>query len=78
MCWPAEALQRVPQILRYEGGQQYGAHYDSLQGREDSPRVATALMYLNDDPLLRGGETAFPEARLHGRVSCLVLLLTFP
>ena len=47
------------QILRYEDGQQYGAHYDSLQG--SSPRVATVLMYLNEDPQLRGGETAFPE-----------------
>ena len=49
------------QILRYEYGQSYGAHYDSLHG--DSPRIATVLMYLNDDPLLWGGETAFPEAR---------------
>lgn len=56
------------QILRYEGGQQYGAHYDSLQGHQDSPRVATVLMYLNNDLLLRGGETAFPEARLQGGV----------
>ena len=36
------------QILRYEHGQRYGAHYDSLHG--DSPRIATVLMYLNDDP----------------------------
>ena len=35
--------------------------------------MATVLMYLNDDPLLLGGETAFPEARLHERVGCLVL-----
>ena len=47
------------QVLRYEAGQQYGAHYDSLQG--GAPRVATVLMYLSADPLLRGGETAFPE-----------------
>ena len=72
--WRAEALQRVLQILRYEGGQQYGAHYDSLQGHEDSPRMATALMYLNDDPRLRGGETVFPEARLHRRLACRIRL----
>ena len=64
------------QILRYEGGQQYGAHYDALQGREDSPRVATVLMYLNGDPLLRGGETAFPQARAHERAGCAALLWT--
>jgi len=53
----------APQVLRYEAGQQYGAHYDSLQG--GAPRVATVLMYLSADPLLRGGETAFPEVRAH-------------
>lgn len=51
----------APQVLPYENGQQYGAHYDSLQG--GAPRVATVLMYLSADPLLRGGETAFPEVR---------------
>ena len=55
------ACEASPQILRYAEGQQYGAHYDSLHG--DSPRIATVLMYLNDDPTLWGGETAFPEAR---------------
>ncbi|KAK9842565.1 hypothetical protein WJX81_006326 [Elliptochloris bilobata] len=53
--------QEDMQILRYEQGQQYGAHYDSLQDHEGSPRVATVLIYLNSDPLLWGGETAFPE-----------------
>eukprot|EP00951_Prasinocladus_malaysianus_P042140 scaffold506032_cov17-Prasinocladus_malaysianus.AAC.2 len=32
------------QVLRYEDGQKYGAHYDSLT--EGSPRIATVLMYL--------------------------------
>ena len=36
--------------------------------------MATVLMYLNNDPLLRGGETAFPEVRLHGNVNRLALL----
>lgn len=41
------------QILRYEYGQKYGAHYDSLG------RVCTVLVYLTD--VEEGGETAFPK-----------------
>jgi prolyl 4-hydroxylase len=46
------------QILRYAHGQKYGAHYDQLV--EDTPRVATVLVYLKDGVV--GGETAFPES----------------
>ncbi|KAG7669310.1 hypothetical protein Ndes2526B_g05614 [Nannochloris sp. 'desiccata'] len=46
------------QILRYGQGQKYGAHYDQLV--EDTPRVATVLIYLKDGVV--GGETAFPES----------------
>ena len=49
--------QEDMQILRYGLGQKYGAHYDSLV--EDSPRVATVLMYLANTTE-EGGETAFP------------------
>jgi len=44
------------QVLRYSQGQKYGAHYDQLV--EDTPRVATVLVYLKDGVV--GGETAFP------------------
>lgn len=50
--------QEDMQILRYGIGQKYGAHYDSLDN--DSPRVATVLLYLSD--VEEGGETAFPAA----------------
>jgi 2OG-Fe(II) oxygenase superfamily len=41
------------QILRYDYGQKYGAHYDSLG------RICTVLVYLTDAE--EGGETAFPK-----------------
>lgn len=49
------------QILRYGLGQKYGAHYDSLV--EDSPRVATVLLYLANTTE-EGGETAFPAVSM--------------
>mmetsp|Transcript_21409 Transcript_21409/g.53924 ORF Transcript_21409/g.53924 Transcript_21409/m.53924 type:complete len:346 (+) Transcript_21409:422-1459(+) len=52
------AHQEDIQVLKYEDGQKYGAHYDSLV--DGSPRIATVLMYLSD--VEEGGETAFPKA----------------
>lgn len=49
--------QEEMQILRYGLGQKYGAHYDTLV--EDSPRLATVLLYLANTTE-EGGETAFP------------------
>ena len=50
------------QILRYSSGQQYGAHYDTIENV--SPRIATVLLYLNDPRDLIGGETSFPKVRM--------------
>ncbi|KAK3145766.1 hypothetical protein QOZ80_3BG0257140 [Eleusine coracana subsp. coracana] len=56
----AEAMQ----ILRYEIGQKYDAHYDyfrdKLNLRLGGHRIATVLMYLTD--VKSGGETVFPDA----------------
>ncbi|KAG2499112.1 hypothetical protein HYH03_002696 [Edaphochlamys debaryana] len=50
--------QEDMQVLRYANGQYYHRHTDSLEN--DSPRMATVLLYLSDPEL--GGETAFPQA----------------
>jgi Rps23 Pro-64 3,4-dihydroxylase Tpa1-like proline 4-hydroxylase len=50
--------QEDVQILRYQYGQKYGAHWDVFD--EKGPRAATVLVYLADKDLF-GGETAFPN-----------------
>lgn len=52
--------QEDVQILRYQYGQKYGAHWDVFE--EKGPRAATVLVYLADKDLF-GGETAFPDVR---------------
>ena len=61
--------QELTNVLRYERGQQYKPHYDFITPKEAEAfgaelerigqRIATLLVYLNDD--YEGGETAFPH-----------------
>ncbi|WP_133364794.1 2OG-Fe(II) oxygenase [Qipengyuania sediminis] len=51
-------------ILRYDRGQEYRPHTDSMPGDTD-PRVWTVLIYLND--AYEGGATSFPRAGLSFR-----------
>lgn len=57
------------QILHYEVGQKYDAHYDyfldEFNTKNGGQRIATLLMYLSD--VEEGGETVFPAAK--GNVS---------
>jgi prolyl 4-hydroxylase len=52
-----------PQLLHYDAGQRFNAHYDWLKLADDdkttSQRVLTILLYLND--VDDGGETIFPS-----------------
>ncbi len=66
------SFQEAPNILHYAPGEQYTPHFDFLDPTVPKfsqqlvalgQRVATCLIYLNDD--FDGGETAFPE--LHWR-----------
>jgi len=49
------------QVLRYRPGGEYRFHHDALPGLENQ-RVMTMLVWLNDG--YRGGETAFPSAKV--------------
>jgi prolyl 4-hydroxylase len=46
------------QVLRYQEGQEYRAHYDAIPGM-DNPRILTALVWLNEN--YSGGGTRFDE-----------------
>lgn len=68
------AQMEVPNLLRYEPGQEYRAHYDffnpvSAEFQEEiatfGQRVSTFLVYLNEE--FDGGETEFPQAALRYR-----------
>ncbi|MCO5587165.1 hypothetical protein L7F22_041112 [Adiantum nelumboides] len=55
------------QILHYEVGQKYEAHYDYFHDHFNThnggQRIATLLMYLSD--VEAGGETVFPSAKVN-------------
>jgi prolyl 4-hydroxylase len=53
------------QILNYQIGQEYKAHYDYFSASSrpvNNPRISTLVMYLND--VEHGGETYFPHLKL--------------
>ena len=53
---PSEVFEGV-QVFHYDTGQQYQTHVDYIEGAENQ-RIATFLVYLNDD--FEAGETWFP------------------
>jgi hypothetical protein len=67
------------QVLRYEIGQKYDAHFDyfsdTVNLRFGGQRVATVLMYLTD--VKRGGETVFPYAEVWSRIFCVPFFIAF-
>lgn len=76
--------QEAPQLLSYQPGQEYRAHYDFLAPGDPAfrslldtfgQRVATCLTWLNDD--YEGGETAFQKIdwKHRGRVGDAMLFL---
>ncbi|WP_053364627.1 2OG-Fe(II) oxygenase [Bacillus sp. FJAT-27251] len=53
------------QILNYQAGQEYKAHFDFFKSAghgASNPRISTLVMYLND--VEEGGETYFPKLNL--------------
>lgn len=63
-------------VLRYNGGEEYKAHYD---GGSDMGRCISALVYLNDD--YTGGEIEFPNFNVKIKPQAGMLILfpsTFP
>ena len=69
-----EPIFETPQVMRYSVGQQFRVHHDyldparpghALDIEQRGQRIATFLVYLNDD--FEGGETEFPQAEIRFR-----------
>jgi hypothetical protein len=69
-----EPIFETPQVMRYSVGQEFRVHHDyldparpghALDMEQRGQRIATFLVYLNDD--FDGGETEFPKAGISFR-----------
>lgn len=54
--------QEELQIVKYQEGGKFSQHFDPRKGTPAESRIATLLVYLNDD--FKGGETTFVELDL--------------
>jgi prolyl 4-hydroxylase len=61
------AMMEPPQVFHYAEGQEIKAHYDHVraEGGYQAERIATFILYLNDD--YEGGELEFPKAGFRHR-----------
>ena len=70
-----------PQIVRYEMGQQFSWHGDSIpksMQQEGGNRLATFIVYLNTLPTMAGGSTAFKDLKIQCKPDQGKGLLFFP
>lgn len=70
-----------PQIVRYEMGQQFSWHGDSIpksMQQEGGNRLATFIVYLNTLPSVAGGATAFKDLSIQCKPERGKGLLFFP
>lgn len=70
-----------PQVVRYQPGQQFSWHYDSIPKTMQTSagnRLATAIVYLNTVPTSAGGGTAFKDLQTCTQPEVGKALLFFP
>ena len=70
-----------PQIVRYEMGQQFSWHYDTIPKAKQTTsgnRLATLLIYLNTLPSDAGGATCFKDLNIQVKPDTGKALLFFP
>jgi hypothetical protein len=63
------------ELLRYQEGERFGLHTDTILGRNEGFRQLSSILYLNDN--YTGGETAFPRHEIKFKAKAGDLLL-FP